>query len=264
MGWGLRAKWHHATQEARYLWSNTFACPRLYQLGTAERFGAVFKEPSDMSVPDRIMLYALTRGLRPLRVLEIGARWGGSARIITAAMEDGGGPGRLVGIDPLPDAFRAKPRELHGRYQLIRGYSPGAIPEAVDFLGGPLDFVLIDAMHTHDHVLADFQGVIPHLAHGAHVLLHDSFHQGIHQAVLEIMAEHPDFVDCGFLTRFPEISDAPVAYQGLRMVRAGSPDGREVIAEAFRRESRPVPTFDPELWNWDHYWNRVKGVPSEV
>jgi cephalosporin hydroxylase len=80
---------------------------------------------------------------------------------------------------------------LFGRYELLRGYSPGAVPEAVAKLGGPIDLAIIDAMHTHDHSLADFRGVAPHLAPGSHVLLHDTFHQGIDRAVAEVLAEHP-------------------------------------------------------------------------
>jgi cephalosporin hydroxylase len=259
MGWGLRNRIRHAALEARYLWANTVGRPMLHRTGTPERLGVIYIHPSDMCIPDRVMLYALVRGLRPARVLEIGVRWGGGARIIAAALEDAGGAGRAVGIDPEPEAFRAKPRDLFGRYELLRGYSPGAIPDAVAKLGGQLDLAIIDAMHTHDHVVADFQGVAHYLAAGGHVLLHDTFHQGVDRAVAEVLAENPDFVDCGFLTRHPEISDAPVAYQGLRLVRLRTPDSREMIAGAFRHSGRPVPEFSPAHLNWDHYWNQHSG-----
>ena len=264
MGWGLRNRLKRAANEAHYLWVNTAGRPKLYRTGTPERLGVIYTEPSDMCIPDRVMLYALVRGLRPERVLEIGVRWGGGARIISAALEDAGGSGRVVGIDPAIDAFRARPRELFGRYDLLCGYSPAAIPEAVAKLGGPVDLAIIDAMHTHDHALADFRGVAPHLAPGGHVLLHDTFHQGIDQAVAEAQAELPGFVDCGFLTRHPEISNAPVAYQGLRLVRLGTPSSREVIARAYSHAGRPAPTFSPELLNWDYYWNRIGGSAGEV
>jgi cephalosporin hydroxylase len=58
-----------------------------------------------------------------------------------------------------------------------------------------LDLAIIDAMHTRNHVLADFQGIAPYLAAGGHVLLHDTFHQGVDRAVTEVLAENPDFVD---------------------------------------------------------------------
>jgi hypothetical protein len=208
------------------------------------------------------MLYALIRGLRPERVLEIGVRWGGGARIIAAALEDAGGTGRAIGIDPAPKLFRAPAQALFGRYTIHCGYSPDAVPEVVAKLGGPIDVAIIDAMHTHDHVLADLRGIVRHLAEGGHVLLHDTYHVGINEAVTEVMAEQPRLVDCGFLTRYPEIDGAPVAYQGFRLLRFGTPSSREVIAHAYTRAGREAPPFTPDLWNWDHYWNRIRSKAS--
>jgi hypothetical protein len=204
------------------------------------------------------MLYALVRGLRPARVLEIGVRWGGGARIIAAALEDAGGEGRAIGIDPVTDAFRCRPRDLFGRYELHQGYSPAAIAQAVARLNGPVDLAIIDALHTYDHVLADFQGVIPHLAPGAHVLLHDSFHVGIDGAASKILRDHPDFVDCGFITRHPEIKEDPVAYQGWRLIRAGTLPSNEVISRSFAMAGHRPPAFSPDLWNWDAHFNRIR------
>ena len=264
MGLGFKTKLRRATKELRIFWANTVGRPSLHGMGTLERLGAIYTQPSDMCVPDKIMLYALVRGLRPERVLEIGVRWGSGARIISAALEDAGGSGRTVGIDPEPEAFRVRSADLFGRYELLRGYSPEAIPSAVAKLGGPIDLAFIDAMHTHDHVLADFRGVVPHLAPGSHVLLHDAFHQGIDRAVSEVLAEHPGLVDCGFLTRHPQINDAPVAYQGLRLVRFGTPDGQEVITRAYQRAGHSAPTFSPDLLNWDYHWNQVHGSNGTV
>jgi cephalosporin hydroxylase len=258
MGLGLRSKFQRARREVRVLVANTIKRPKLFQCRTPERIGIIYRNPSDMCIADRVMLYALVRGLRPMRVLEIGVRWGGGASIIAAALEDAGGPGRAIGIDPEPGEFRPRPHGLFGRYDLLCGYSPGAIAEAVARLGGPVELAFIDAMHTHDHVLADFRGVVPHLAPGAHILLHDTFHQGIDRAIAEVLGEHPTFVDCGFVTRHPEITDAPVAYQGLRLVRAGTPNTQAIIAGAYQRAGCPAPFFSPDLLNWDHYWNRLK------
>ncbi len=260
-GLGLKAKAREAARRARAVRSRLLR-PRLFDVGTRERFGVIFREPSDMCVPDRVLLYALVRGLRPGRALEIGVRWGGSARIITNAMEDAG-CGRLVGIDPVPGAFRVRDAELHGRYQLLEGYSPQRIPDAVSALGGPLDLVLIDALHTHDAVLADLQGVLPHLASGGHVLIHDAFHYGIGQAVDQVVREQ-GLHDCGALSRHPALSP-PVAYQGLRVLRKGSFDGTHLVEEAYRERGLTPPPRTPELWNFDKYANRIGlGAPPEV
>ena len=258
LGWGLKSKWARATYEMRILWGNSVRRPQLYRSTTSERLGVIYSQPSDMCVPDRIMLYALVRGLRPDRVLEIGVRWGAGAKIIAAALEDCGGVGRAIGIDPAPEAFRARSRDLFGRYELLCGFSPGAIPNAVAKLGGSLDLVIIDAMHTHDHVLADINGVLPHVTMGGHLLLHDAFHVRIDQAVTEVLTEHQSLVDCGFLTRFPEITDAPVAYQGLHLIRAGTRDSHDLIKNSYQIAGHPPPSLSGEFINWDCYLNRYK------
>jgi cephalosporin hydroxylase len=259
LGLGLRGKAERLRNELGYWFYNNLLRPNLYNLRSNERIGVVYHQPSDMCFTDRIMLYALVRGLRPERALEIGVRWGGSARIITSAMEENG-IGQLVGIDPFPQAFRGKPEQLYKRYTLVSGYSPDDIELAIKKLDGSLDFVLIDALHTHDAVLADFRGIIPYLSAEAHVLLHDTYHQGIYEAVNKVLSEHPDFVDCGFLTRNPSIS-VPVFYQGLRLIRKGCVDGKRLINEAYCRAGLPVPPYSADIWNYDEYANRIgKGV----
>ena len=151
----LRRRLRKVRDEVRFLLYNRFTRPHLYSLSTQERIGVVFHEPTDMCATDRIMLYALVRGLRPERALEIGVRWGGSARIISNAMEDNGA-GQIVGLDPDNTVFRPGAAELHGRYRFCVGYSPQDVPRAVAMLDGPLDFAFIDALHTHDASYADF------------------------------------------------------------------------------------------------------------
>jgi predicted O-methyltransferase YrrM len=258
MGLGLKGKIRRTATEFRIRFKNAFRKPRLYQSSTPERLGAIYCEPTDMCTADRVMLYALVRGLRPERVLEIGVRWGGGARIIAAALEDAAGAGRAIGIDPVTKAFRCGQRELFGRYELFQGYSPEAISQAVAQLGGTIDLAIIDAMHTYDHVLADFQGVIPHLAPGAHVLLHDAFHVGIDNAVGKVLKDHAEFVDCGFVTRHAEVGDCPVGYQGLRLIRAKTLPSQELISRAYARDGYPPPAFTPDLWNWDSHYNRIR------
>ena len=82
----LRSKLRSIRNELRNIVYNRFTRPHLYCLANAERVGVVYHEPSDMCPTDKILLYALVRGLRPERALEIGVRWGGSARIMSNAM----------------------------------------------------------------------------------------------------------------------------------------------------------------------------------
>jgi predicted O-methyltransferase YrrM len=263
LGLGLRAKASRLRDELRFFVSNNLRRPNLFDLTSPERVGVVYNEPSDMCLTDRLMLYALVRGLRPVRALEIGARWGGSARIITNAMEENG-IGKLAGIDPLTSQFRASPKDLHGRYTLIEGYSPKAIPVAVEHLGGRLSFVFVDGLHIYDAARADFEGCIPFLADGAHVLFHDTYHQGIDRAVRDVI-ESGGFVDCGFLTRNPVVK-TPVSGQGLRLVRFGTVNSEALIGEAYSRNGLPIPPFADDFKNHDPVLTpeRIKATQAEA
>ncbi|MCC5822212.1 MAG: class I SAM-dependent methyltransferase [Planctomycetes bacterium] len=219
------------------------------------RVGAAFHRPTDMCEPDRIMIYALIRGLRPSRVLEIGVRWGGSARTACAAMEDNR-HGRMVGLDPETDAFRAPKRALHGRYELVQGYSPQDIPKAVERLGGPPDLVFIDAMHIHACAAADLRGALRAMQPGGHVLLHDSFHPGVDRAVRDCLEEHPALTDCGLLTRHARAS-APVAGQGLRLLRVGAPVEEADLRAGFELAGVAFPPDPSRFYNYDKFAIRI-------
>lgn len=255
LGLGLRATLRRGREEfLRTL--REFRKPNLYDLSSPSRVGCIYREPNDMCETDRLMLFALVRGLRPNFALEIGARWGNSARIITNAMEENG-VGRLIGIDPFPEAFSARPRELHGRYTLLKGYSPQAIPEAAKTIGHQFEFVFIDALHIYDAVLADFRGCLPHLADGAHVLFHDAYHQGVAEAIGTALAENLAFNDCGLITRDASIG-FPVSYGGMRLLRKGGVDSKELISAAYQRNNHTPPPFSREVWNYDPYYNRLQ------
>ncbi len=262
MGFGIKNKALKLKRLLTHWFANHFQRPQLFNLSSQERFGVIFHEPSDMVVCDRVMMYALVRGLKPQRALEIGVRWGGSARIITNAMEENG-IGQLVGIDPQPENFQAQPKELHDRYQLLCGYSPDEIKEAARRVGGKFDFVFIDGMHTHDAVLADLQGVLPYLEAGAYVLLHDAYHQGIGEAVNHVLRDTSDLFDCGILTRNPDIKE-PVSYQGLRLLRYGAVNIQQLIVEAYQESGFATPQFSEELWNFDRGLLNRKAQAAEL
>lgn len=251
MGLGLKSIVTDKTNDLIFWFKNIFFRPNLFNLNTPERIGATYFQPSDMCETDCGMLYSLVRGLRPDNALEIGARWGGSARIITNAMEDNN-HGFLVSIDPEVKTFRVKPKELHGRHCLIEGFSPDITPEAAKKCDGKLDFVFIDALHIYDAVVADFEGVIPFLSDGSHVLFHDAYHQGVAGAISDVISKDSRFIDCGFITRNPVLGE-PVAYQGMRLVRFNTLSDEVLIEQAYKRSSQQVPEFATKYWNYDDY-----------
>ncbi len=255
MAFTLRSKLGNIKRAAQSAGKNLFLKPNLYDLSRPERIGAAFMHPSDMCVTDRIMLYALVRGLRPERVLEVGVRWGGGARIIASALEDNR-HGIAVGIDPEPEAFGIPERHLHGRYRRVVGFSPQITKEAVALLGGAPNLVFVDALHTGDAVYADFLGVLPFIQDDAHILFHDAFHQGVSTAIQVVIDANETLIDLGFITRNPGLG-SPVSYQGLRLVRKGRVDFRALISNAYHIAGRTPPPIHSAFRNYDVYANRI-------
>jgi predicted O-methyltransferase YrrM len=255
MAFAFRSKLGTIKRAVQSAGRNIFLKPNLYDLSGVERIGAAFMHPTDMCVTDRIMLYALVRGLRPKRVLEVGVRWGGGARIVANALEDNK-YGIAVGIDPKPEAFEIPERHLHGRYRLLAGFSPQITKEAIALLGGPPNLVFVDALHTGDAVHADFLGVLPFMEDDSHILFHDAFHQGISTAIQEVIDANEALVDLGFITRNPELG-SPVSYQGLRLVRKGSVDFHAQINNAYHTAGQTPPPIHSAFRNYDVYANRI-------
>ncbi len=223
-------------------------------LSTKERVGVAYTPQIDMCHEETLLLYTLTRGLRPLRILEIGAFRGGSGMIFANALEDVGGPGRIVGLDPAPQ-FEPDHR-FHGRYELVRGSSPDDVPKAVERLGGSVDLALIDGLHTHDAVASDLRAVFPFMNDDSHILHHDAFHYGISQAADEFCREHPkDVFDAGLLTRTPTLGADPwVAYGGLRLLRIKPFGSKQQIERGYRDNARATPKLDDDIINHDGWY----------
>ncbi len=156
--------------------------------------------PAELLLPERLLMYSLVRGLRPRRCLEIGTHFGGSTTITCAALDDVGA-GRLVCVDPNPLVPAELWARLAHRATMIRGTSPGALPDAVALAGGLFDFVFIDGDHTLDGVVRDVDGVLTVAAPGAHLLFHDSHYWEVREAIDACVARYPGrLVDAGTLS----------------------------------------------------------------
>lgn len=253
-GLGIKPKLEKAAKELM-LDSKHWVRPRIIGNAGADNLGVVFSEPHDMPIGDRIMLYGLIRGLKPKAALEIGVRWGGSSRIIATAMQ-ANGEGQIAGLDPDITNFRPKPAELHGRYHLVEGYSPDDTHKALEKIGGNADLVFIDAVHTYSAVKEDFRGVYEHLNPGAHILFHDAFHQGVQQAVQEVLSGYECLTDLGLMSR-NATAEPPVSYSGLHIVRFGQTPYETLLAEAHAREGVEPPEIDKKYWDHDPYAMRI-------
>lgn len=233
--------------------------PNLYNWRRKERIGIAYMAPSDMPIEDRLFLYSIVRTFRPYRALEIGVFRGGSALIITNAMEDNE-VGSLVGIDPYPN-IKYKKEAFHNRYKLLKSSSPEAIPEAVKLLGGQLDFVLLDSIHIFDQVYKEIKTILPYMSEDSIILIHDAFHYGVNAAIEKIIKEHKDVIDCGFINRTPYVTNCPwTPYRGLHMLKVNGKSSAyfKQVEWAYKTLNLPLPQFGEDILNHDNWYCKFK------
>jgi hypothetical protein len=188
------------------------------------RLDTLLRAPAELLLPERLLLYALVRGLRPVRCLEIGTHFGGSTTIIAAALDDAGA-GTLICIDPHPLVPSGVWDTVSHRATMIAKPSPAAVDDALERAGGRFDFVFIDGDHSLAGVVRDVEAVIQAAASGAHLLFHDSHYWEVAAAIDSCLTRFAgSLVDCGTLST---LSTAPITgadgstarWGGLRMLR---------------------------------------------
>ncbi len=184
----------------------------------------VLDAPAQMTMRERLLLFALVMARRPTRVLEIGTCDGGSALIMRRALE---ASARLVSVDPMP-RWSAEVRDALGpNTMLVTTASPDGVAEAAALASGPFDFVLIDGDHTADGVETDIVAVVPHLADGAVLVFHDAHYWRVREGIERGLRNDARLVDAGMVSveETPQGTmeeGQPVIWGGLRLLRYGS------------------------------------------
>lgn len=117
--------------------------------------------------------YLLLRDMRPETVVEVGSLHGWSTSWILRALRDNGS-GWLHTFDRLDDACRNVPADLaQGRWQFHRGDVRAQLwrmPERIDYL-------FLDAAHSGRFARWYLSALLPRLATGTPVSVHDVFHR---------------------------------------------------------------------------------------
>lgn len=135
----------------------------------------IIKYPNDMVAQQELMW-----DLKPDLVIETGIAHGGSI-IFTASLCQLNGKGEVLGIDVDIRAHNRAEIEAHpmmGRITLYEGDSVG--PEAVALAkekaaGKETVVVMLDSLHSHDHVYAEMQAYADLVTVGSYLILPDTF-----------------------------------------------------------------------------------------
>ncbi len=137
----------------------------------------------------------------PNLVVETGTNVGSSTIVLAKALADSGRPGvvRTVEIDPdIAAQARANVKEagVAARVEFYVGDSLGRLPE---MLAGddPIPVAFLDGNHFHDHVVAEFELVLPRLSHDSIVVFDNTYliaegdeDPRVHGALRTIVARH--------------------------------------------------------------------------
>ncbi len=142
------------------------------------------REP-EMSEFDSAFLCGMLKTFRPKKILEVGVAGGATTAIILQTLEDIGTPYEMHSIDAAAKFYRdqSKPsgflamfakEKIFGELRGTHAFHLGTyLPQVIDGIGGNIDFVILDTMHSMPGEALDFLAVLPYLTAGATVVLHD-------------------------------------------------------------------------------------------
>lgn len=135
---------------------------------------------SEMSKNERYFLSGIIRAMRPKKILEVGVANGGGSAIILNAIRDIDGA-ELYSVDYTENSYRYpdKPSgflvdekfpELSDKWRIFRG---GDVSRYIESVGGDIDLLMLDTVHTHPWETLNFLCVLPFMRNDSFTVLHD-------------------------------------------------------------------------------------------
>jgi cephalosporin hydroxylase len=178
--------------------------------------------PASLAQRERIMLYAFVYGLAPAHTLELGTYRGGSAAIISGALDDLKLGGKLLCIEPNISGIDDEMKAVFAHNTtILQGLFPQDVPKDLDGQSTDhlFEFCFYDADHTYEGVLAHLQLLPRWMKAGSFIICHDGYNQfqarGIEEGV-----KVASLIDCGMVTRCAnDISDPAQLYGGMRLIK---------------------------------------------
>lgn len=136
----------------------------------------IIKFPADMIIQQELMWK-----LQPDLIIETGIAHGGSIVFSASMMEMMGINGEVVAVDIDIRDHNRKLIENHPVYNRITMYEGSSIDPAIiekvkaHAEGKKCVMVILDSMHTHNHVLAELRAYAPLVTIGSYCILPDTF-----------------------------------------------------------------------------------------
>lgn len=143
-----------------------------------------YREP-EMSEFDSAFLCGMLKTFRPKKILEVGIAGGATTAIILQTLEELGAPYEMHSIDASAKFYRdpSKPsgflamfakEKIFGELRGTHAFHLGTyLPQVIDGIGGDIDCVILDTVHSMPGEALDFLAVLPYLTDNAIVVLHD-------------------------------------------------------------------------------------------
>ncbi|MBM4362851.1 MAG: class I SAM-dependent methyltransferase [Deltaproteobacteria bacterium] len=145
--------------------------------------------------------------VRPDFVVETGTLRGGSAAVFSTILEQINPDARVISIDIEDMAGEAKKLPIvQKRVDFLLGSStdPKIVNEVKARVAGKKVVVILDSLHTRDHVLAELEAYAPIVNVGSYLIVQDTFVNGHpawlsygpgpHEAVEAFLSKRNDFV----------------------------------------------------------------------
>ena len=170
-----------------------------------------------LAMRERVFLYSIVYSLAPQRVLEIGTFKGGSAFIISGALDDLALNGKLITIDPYPEQIEVEWSAVSHNTKSVKGFFPQDIDKVILPDGEKYDFVFVDGDHSYSGVLNDLKYLPEILNKNAYVLLHDAYNADVKRAIHHAINKYA-YHDCGMVGRVKNDIYSNDLYGGLHLL----------------------------------------------
>lgn len=175
-----------------------------------------------MSQRERLCLYSLVYGLAPSYALEIGSFSGGSAMIISGALDDVALGGKMLCIEPNGENIDPLARATVAHNGVfLEGFFPQDVPASFDGrpTEGLFEFCFYDADHSEEFVARTLPEVVRYMAPGGFIVSHDAYYAPQARG-LDTAVRAAGLIDCGMLTRAAnDTAEAGAVYGGMRLLK---------------------------------------------